>query len=76
MAFTTLIIGNLSLIIVNVSWTRNFLATIRSKNQAMQYVVVGACTFLAVVLFVPAISKVFGFKPIGLYEGVGCLFAG
>ncbi len=76
LAFTTLIVGNLALIVTNVSWTRSFLATIRSKNKAMQYVVFGASIFLAAVLVVPAISDVFRFKPIGLYEVIACIGAG
>ena len=62
MAFTTLIVANLSLILTNASWSRSIIATLRSKNQAMWWVVGGAFVFLGLVLYVPFLSKLFRFS--------------
>ena len=45
LAFTTLIIANLCLILTNRSWSRTVLATARSRNPALWWVVVGALVF-------------------------------
>src|SRR6185369_11413412 len=41
LAFTTLIIANLGLILINRSWSRTVLATIRSPNPALWWVIGG-----------------------------------
>lgn len=76
MAFTTLIIANLTLILVNASWSRSILATLRSKNEAMVWVLSGAFAFLSLVLYVPALTKMFRFSHLTLAECTLCLAAG
>jgi Ca2+-transporting ATPase len=76
MAFTTLIIANLALILTNVSWSRSIIATLRSRNKAMWLVVSGAFVFLALVLYVPFLSQLFRFGHLGPTEVLICVAAG
>ena len=76
MAFTTLIVANLSLILTNASWSRSIIATLRSKNQAMWWVVGGAFVFLTLVLYVPFLSRLFRFGHLGAVDVVICAGAG
>lgn len=59
LAFTTLCIANIALIITNRSWTKSILQTIRDRNRALWAVVGGTIFFLAMVLYVPGIQGVF-----------------
>lgn len=61
LAFTTLIIANIGLILINRSWKHSILATIRSPNPALWWVTGGAVLFLGLVLFVPVLRGVFRF---------------
>jgi Ca2+-transporting ATPase len=76
MSFATLIIANLTLILTNASWSRSILATLRSKNQAMLWVLSGAFSFLALVIYVPMFSKFFLFSRLNSLEGLACMVAG
>jgi Ca2+-transporting ATPase len=76
MAFTTLIIANLALILTNVSWSRSIIATLRSRNKAMWLVVGGAFVFLELVLYVPFLSLLFRFGHLGPNEVLTCVAAG
>ena len=64
MTFTTLVIANLSLIFVNRSWTRGLLATLRTPNSALWWVIGGALALLAVTLFLPLARDLFSFGPL------------
>ncbi|HXK37130.1 MAG TPA: cation-translocating P-type ATPase, partial [Candidatus Paceibacterota bacterium] len=70
MAFTTLIVANLALILTNVSWSRSIIGTLRSPNKAMWWVVAGAFLFLGLVLYVPFLSQLFRFKMLSIREVV------
>ncbi|MCI0414044.1 cation-translocating P-type ATPase [bacterium] len=61
MAFTTLIIGNLSLIFTNRSHSRSMIAALAMKNRALWIVSVLALLILASTLYVPFLSKLFRF---------------
>ncbi len=74
--FTTLVIANLILILVNRSWTRSFAASLRVKNPALWWVAGSAAVFLAAVLFVPALRSVFRFGALGPADLMMCLGAG
>jgi Ca2+-transporting ATPase len=76
LAFTTLIIANLSLIMANRSWTRTILATLRSPNPALWWVVGGATLFLGLVLFVPVLRDLFSISILHPIDIVLCLVAG
>jgi Ca2+-transporting ATPase len=76
MAFTTLVAANLALILVNVSWKRSLLATLRSKNQAMWWVIGGAFTLIGLMLYVPFLSGLLNFHRLNIAEVGICLGAG
>ncbi len=76
LAFTTLIIANLGLILTNRSWSRTILSTLRSPNTALWFVLLGAAVFLGLVLYVPVLRDLFKFDflhPLDLWI---CLVAG
>ncbi len=62
MTFTALIVANLGLILTNRSWSRSILATLRSPNPALWWVLGGALSFLTLVLLVPFLRELFRFK--------------
>ncbi|MDP2661264.1 MAG: cation-translocating P-type ATPase, partial [Dehalococcoidia bacterium] len=61
LTFTTLIVANLALIFTNRSWSRTMLATLRSPNAALWWVLGGAVTFLGLVLYLPWLRDLFLF---------------
>ena len=76
MAFITLIIANLTLILTNVSWTRSLLATLRTPNSAMCWVLGGAASLLLALIYIPAVADLFQFAHLKM-QAVGiCLLAG
>ena len=61
LTFTTLVIANLGLILINRSWTRTIMDTLRSPNRALWWVFGGTLVFLGLVLYVPALQQIFHF---------------
>jgi Ca2+-transporting ATPase len=61
MTFTTLVIANLGLILTNRSWTRTIRGTLRTPNRALWLVLGGTAVFLGLVLYVPALMRLFQF---------------
>jgi Ca2+-transporting ATPase len=76
MAFVTLIVGNLMLILTNVSWTRSLLSTLRSSNSAMWWVVGGATLLIFGMMNIPPLSKLFQFANLSYQQAGICLAAG
>ena len=76
LTFTTLIIANLALILTNRSWTRTILNMWRSPNPAVWWVVLGAASFLGVVIYVPPIQMLFRFSRLHASDIALCLTAG
>jgi Ca2+-transporting ATPase len=76
LTFTTFIIANLALILANRSWTRPIVATLRSPNQALWWVIGGALAILAIVLYVPFARDLFRFSRLHNVDLVICLAAG
>ncbi|KPJ67794.1 MAG: ATPase [Coxiella sp. DG_40] len=76
LTFTTLVIGNLSLIFSNRSWSRNILASLRLPNPALWWIVSCTLIFLGVVLYIPFLHGVFHFNMLNLLDLVICLIAG
>jgi Ca2+-transporting ATPase len=75
LCYTTLIIANLGLILTNRSRTRTILATLRTPNAALWWVLGGATAFLALVLSVPALRDIFKFAELHPDDIVICLAA-
>jgi P-type Ca2+ transporter type 2C len=61
LTFSTLVISFLVIILVNRSWTRSAFSMMRIPNAALQWVVIGTIVFLVIVLFVPAVRRLFYF---------------
>lgn len=76
LAFTTLIVSNLALILTNRSWTRTILQSLRTKNGAIAWVLGGAVGLLAILLSVPEVRRIFGFSALHSDDLALCLAAG
>ena len=62
LAFFTLIVSNICLILANRSWTKTILASLRDTNRALLWVVLGASFFLGLVISVPFLQRIFHFN--------------
>ena len=76
LAFTTLVIANLSLILTNRSWNRSMLQMIFTPNPALWWVVGGTAVFLGLVLYVPVLVSMFHFATLHLNDLALCFGAG
>jgi Ca2+-transporting ATPase len=76
MAFTTLVIANLCLVLSNRSWTDTFFRSLRRSNRALWGVLGGAVVFLAGALYVPPLQAVFLFDSLSLTATVASVAAG
>jgi P-type Ca2+ transporter type 2C len=76
LAFTTLIVSNLALILANRSWTRSIAQSFRSKNSALPWVVGGAVGLLALLLATPGPRELFGFSKLHADDLILCIAAG
>lgn len=76
LAFTTLIVSNLALILTNRSWTRTILQSFRARNGALLWVLGGAVSLMALLLAVPGVRDLFGFSKLHPVDLVLCLAAG
>jgi Ca2+-transporting ATPase len=76
LAFTTLIVANLGLILTNRSWSRTILDTLRSPNPALWWVLGGAVFFLGMVLYVPFLRALFRFSMLHSVDLAICAVAG
>ncbi len=76
MAFITLIVANLMLILSNVSWTRSLISTLRSSNSAMWWVVGGATILMIALLNIPVLANLFQFSYLTFQQVGICLATG
>jgi Ca2+-transporting ATPase len=76
LSFTTLIIANIGLILTNRSWSRTIIATLRTPNIALWWVMGGAAFFLSLVLYIPVIRGLFKFSFLHINDLLICLAAG
>jgi Ca2+-transporting ATPase len=75
MAFVTIVLGNLGLILANRSRSRTIFATLRFPNPALWWVM--GCTLLGVllVLQIPYLRELFRFAPLGAADLMLCAAA-
>jgi Ca2+-transporting ATPase len=64
LTFTTLVAAFLAIIMVNRSWSRTILGSLRMPNGALWWVLGGTVVLLAVVLTVPFAQRLFHFAPL------------
>ena len=68
MAFAVMILGNLVLILINLSRTRGLVELLRTGTKAMWGIILGTLIMLISVLNVSALRGVFHFGELGLLE--------
>jgi len=61
-AFSSLIIGNIFLILTNLSKTRSFIAIIMERNRAVMIILTAAVIMLLLIISVPALQHLFSFE--------------
>jgi Ca2+-transporting ATPase len=76
MAFATIVIANLALILTNRSWSQTVVATLRKPNRALWWVLGGALFSLALVLYTPFLRDLFRFGVLQPIDLMICLGAG
>jgi Ca2+-transporting ATPase len=76
MTFATLIIGNISLILVNRSWSKNMFAMLKVKNPALLPVIIWALVFLLWAIYIPWLQKIFNFANITAIQLIIAISAG
>ncbi len=74
-AFASLIIGNVFLIMSNLSATRSFLHVLTSRNIAVKLILGGALIVLTLINLVPPLQEVFSFEYPGIHA-MGVSLAG
>ncbi|HZU83773.1 MAG TPA: cation-translocating P-type ATPase [Polyangiaceae bacterium] len=75
LTFATFLFSNLALIFTNRSWSR-VIASSSLRDRALWVVVVGALLFLALVVYVPPLARLFRFAPLGPLDAACCVAAG
>ncbi len=68
LSFITLIVSNLCLILTNRSWQLSALSSLKVRNPALFWVIGGALIFLALVVYVPGLQRLFHFAPMHLVD--------
>jgi len=67
-AFITLVASNLSLILVNRSWTSNIVAIVRNRNNSFWYISLSVLIVLSIVIFLPSTAGLFKFGNVFAHE--------
>jgi Ca2+-transporting ATPase len=68
LTFTTLVLSNIMLIILNLSWSKSLGAMLAERNKAMWLVLTGTLLALLAVLCIPFLRALFHFTPLTLVE--------
>jgi Ca2+-transporting ATPase len=76
MAFLTLIVSNIAVILTNRSWTDHIFRIIVTPNKAVLWVVGGAIFFLALILNTSFFLKLFQFERPSAVNILICIAAG
>jgi Ca2+-transporting ATPase len=76
LAFTTLVVANLCLILTNRSWTRTIFSMFREPNPALWWVVGGAAAGMGLILYTPFLRALFHFNALHAAEVALCIGAG
>ena len=76
MAFTTLIVSNIAVILTNRSWTDNIFRIIVTPNKAVLWVVGGAIFFLILTLNITFFLKLFQFQKLSFLNIIISVLAG
>jgi len=61
-AFSSLIIGNVFLILTNLSKTRSFVSVFIEKNMAAIMILIAALILLLLIIYIPSLQRIFSFE--------------
>jgi P-type Ca2+ transporter type 2C len=76
MAFITLIVSNIAVILTNRSWTDNIFKIIATPNKTVLWVTGGAIFFLILILNIPFFLDLFQFSKLQFFNILICSLAG
>jgi len=76
LAFTTLVFGNLTLIVTNLSWKRTIVAVLHHATPALRMILAGVICMLIGALYVPKLRFLFHFSPLSFMDLLVTLAAG
>ena len=76
LTFTALVVANLSLIIVNLSWERRIRDILFDNNPALRFVTAGAVISLGLILYVPFLREMFHFSILHASDVLSAVLAG
>jgi Ca2+-transporting ATPase len=76
LAFSTLVVANIGLILTNRSWSLSLISILRRPNKAFWWVLSGAAALLAAAVCTPVLRSVFHFEPLHANDITLCLAAG
>jgi len=68
LAFVTLVISNIGIILSNRSFRNNIFKILLIPNKALLWVCGGAIVFLGLIIYVPFLQNIFHFKPLHLID--------
>ncbi|MEM4258188.1 MAG: cation-translocating P-type ATPase [Candidatus Thermoplasmatota archaeon] len=68
LTFITLVVANVMLIVVNLSWSQTLRTTIKTHNKAFWLVIVGAFASLFFILGIPSLRELFRFTEIAVLD--------
>lgn len=74
LAFTAMVLGNMLMIIINLSWTKNIVQIITEGNKALFIVLSWSTLCLLAVLYIPFFSKLFYLESLSLYSFISVSF--
>ena len=75
MAFTTIVLGNLGLIVANRSRTQLVVQMLRQPNPALWWVIAATLTGVSLVLYIPYLRELFRFAPLSAADLLWCALA-
>lgn len=73
--YSTLILGNVFLIVSSLSFTRNFWRVLQEHNLKVFFIITLSLLMLVLIISIPSIQVLFGFKNPGFYPFLWVFFA-
>jgi Ca2+-transporting ATPase len=61
LSFIVLVVSNVTLILINRSWTKNIISSLFNPNKAFGWVVGGVVVFMSLVFYIPFLRNIFHF---------------
>ncbi len=74
-AFTTMVISNIGMILTNLSWPQSLFSVLKARNKPLLWVTGCTITFLTLAILIPSIREVFRFGEITMLQAALCIAA-